>query len=386
MTNQDTDFNLPKYVLTLIAWWREILLGASLATVAVGATALAARTLWPTYETSADVAMINDEIAINRGSFRDYRATFVGLARGGGELARSVLERLDGQLDPTEATEIALLQKIDATVVSTRTANRSTLIRITARARSPEKAVVLADTWAEEFVSHVNRLYAPVPESLLASVAAESERALREYRAAQKQLQAFVGTVDLDKLTRQIEAKKNAVDELEDVRRMITGRQVAHLRTNLAAADSAASSLPGDEDEEPTDRSASARRIGAGIDVATEEGDAVNQIIADLEDDILVLNAEHETAAAARHALVQTRDAKRRALARLQNETAKLRLRRAAAEPALGLASSAATPTDPNATPLLLMILTAAVALPVAGGAACLASGLNVRPFLNKRK
>lgn len=384
MTNQDADFNLPKYVFILIAWWREILLGASLVTVSVGTTALAVRTLWPAYEASADIAMTDAGVGTDRTSFRGRRVAIVGLARSG-DLARSVLDRLDGQLGATEATESALLRTIDATLVSTLSANLSNLIRITARARSPEQAVVLADAWAEEYVSHVNRLYEQVPESLLASVAAEEERATQEYRAAQKELQAFVGTVDLDRLTRQIEAKKHTVEELEDIRRMITDRQVAHLRTELAAAGNAAS--PGGEGEEPPDSSASGRRIGTGIDLATEEGDAVNQTIANLEDDILVLNAEHETASAARRALVRTRDAKRRALARLQNETAKLRLRRAAAEPALRLASSAAAPTDPAATPLLLMmILTAAVALPAAACAACLASALNARPFLNKRK
>ena len=383
MTNQDADFNLPKYVFILIAWWREILLGASLVTVSVGTTALAVRTLWPAYEASADIAMTDAGVGTDRTSFRGRRAAIVGLARSG-DLARSVLDRLDGQLGATEATESALLRTIDATLVSTLSASLSNLIRITARARSPEQAVILADAWAEEYVSHVNRLYEQVPESLLASVAAEEERAIQEYRAAQKELQAFVGTVDLDRLTRQIEAKKNTVDELEDIRRMITDRQVAHLRTELAAGNAA---LPGGEGEEPLDPSASGRRIGTGIDLATEESDAVNQTIANLEDDILVLNAEHETASAARRALVQTRDAKRRALARLQNETAKLRLRRAAAEPALRLASSAAAPTDPVATPLLLlMILTAAVALPAAACAACLASALNARPFLNKRK
>lgn len=383
MTNQDADFNLPKYVFILIAWWREILLGASLVTVSVGTTALAVRTLWPAYEASADIAMTDAGVGTDRTSFRGHRAAIVALARSG-DLARSVLDRLDGQLGAIEATESALLQTIDATLFTTPTSNLSNLIRITARARSPEQAVVLADAWAEEYVSHVNRLYEQVPESLLASVAAEEERAIQEYRAAQKELQAFVGTVDLDRLTRQIEAKKNTVDELEDIRRMITDRQVAHLQTELAAGNGAS---PGGEGEEPLDSSASGRRIGTGIDLATEEGDAVNQTIANLEDDILVLNAEHETASAARRVLVRTRDAKRRALARLQNETAKLRLRRAAAEPALRLASSAAAPTDPAATPLLLMmILTAAVALPAAGCAACLASALNARPFLNKRK
>lgn len=399
MTNRNVNFNLPKHVLALVAWWREIILGTSLITVAVGATALAARALWPTYETSADVAMTNAEIdtepqsPAHRRGIEARRAAFVGLARGG-DLARTVLERLDGRLGATEVTEIALLRRIDAATVIIDTTplwRSSNLIRITARARSPEKAAVLADSWAEEYVRHVNRLYEQVPESLLASVAAEEVRALREYRAAQEQLQTFVGTVNLDRLTRQLEAKKNAVDELEDIRRMITDRHVAHLRTNPAAAGSAASSLPGGEGDELPDPSASAslaaRRIGARIDAATEDGGVVNQIIANLEDDILILNAEHETAAAARRALVQTRDAKRRALARLRNETAKLRLRRAAAEPALRLASSAATPTDPDAMPLLpLLILTAAVSLPAVAGVAFLASALNLRPFLNKRE
>lgn len=237
-----------RYLLVLTAWWREIAVGAALFTILVSAAALAGRLLLPTYETSADVTMV--ATAANR-SIDDAqsgglnpsarigirRAALVGLAHNT-SVARKVIERLRGQLDEEEAREAVLLEKITAEIVMTRNGNRlegSDLIRITASADSPEKTAAIANAWAEEYVIHVNRLYEPARESLMASIAEELKRAREDYHAAQSDLEAFMAGNNLDRLNRLIEAKKGIVAQLTDLWRVGIDSQLSKLEIEQRA-------------------------------------------------------------------------------------------------------------------------------------------------------
>ena len=237
-----------RYLLVLTAWWREIAVGAALFTILVSAAALAVRLLLPTYETSADVTMV--ATAANR-SIDDAqsgglnpsarigirRAALVGLAHNT-SVARKVIERLRGRLDEEEAREAVLLEKITAEIVMTRNGNRlegSDLIRITASADSPEKTAAIANAWAEEYVIHVNRLYEPARESLMASIAEELKRAREDYHAAQSDLEAFMAGNNLDRLNRLIEAKKGIVAQLTDLWRVGIDSQLSKLEIEQRA-------------------------------------------------------------------------------------------------------------------------------------------------------
>ncbi len=232
-----------RYLLVLTAWWREIVVGAALFTILVSAAALAARLLLPTYETSADVTMVAtaanrsiDDAQSGRGlnpsaRIEIRRAALVGLAHNT-SVARKVIERLRGQLDEEEAREAVLLEKITAEIVMTRNGNRlegSDLIRITASADSPEKTAAIANAWTEEYVTHVNRLYEPARESLMASIAEELKRAREDYQAAQSDLEAFMAGNNLDRLNRLIEAKKGIVAQLTDLWRVGIDSQLSKL-------------------------------------------------------------------------------------------------------------------------------------------------------------
>ena len=231
-----------RYLLVLTAWWREIAVGAALFTILIGAAALAVRLLLPTYEAYADVTMV--ETAANRsiddtqsGGSRPRdrmgprRAALAGLVHNT-SVARKVIERLRGRLDEEEAREAVLLGGIAAEIFMTRNVNRregSDLIRITASADSPEKTAAIANAWAEEYVIHVNRLYEPARESLMASIAEELKRAREDYHAAQSALETFMAGNDLDRLNRLIEAKKGIVAQLTDLWRVGIDSQLSKL-------------------------------------------------------------------------------------------------------------------------------------------------------------
>lgn len=227
MTKQE---KMRSYVLVLVAWWREIVGGAALVTVGVGAVVLVSQVLWPNYESSAEVLIVrapthvslDDTIETMREStgerrLRARRAALVGLVRNT-NVARAVLERLQGLLGDEKMTEARLLRRIRGSLVIANNAtlrDGSDLIRITARGDSPELAAAIASTWAEEYVRHTNQVSSRVPEELMNSVAAAAERARQDYDTAQRTLEEFVATTNIDSFPRLIEAKKQVVNELQ---------------------------------------------------------------------------------------------------------------------------------------------------------------------------
>lgn len=220
---------LRKHVLFLAAKWREVVLGAIVAAGAGGALMWALWTFLPSYETSADVAIIRAEPTVSiddtlrtgstgpkRGTYRDRvaeRAAFVGLVRNG-DVARAVVERLGGQLDESQ-NETTLIEDIGAELVTIGVQsemNNSDLIRITARADSPGKAMDLVNAWTEEYVKVVNRIYERAPARLLAAVHAELTEARKSYDAAQEALETLIASSRSDQLARRIRTRAELIE------------------------------------------------------------------------------------------------------------------------------------------------------------------------------
>lgn len=214
---------LGRYAFVLVAWWREIILGAILTAVGGGGGLLAIQVILPQYESSADVAIIptSTNVSIDdklrtgmtesrlRGTeARARRYALVGLVFNG-TVAKAVIERLGGKLDEEEAKAARLIQQISADMVSTGTtlSNEkilSDLIRITVRANTPEKASAIADAWGEEFVNHVNTLYQQVPTRVIRGITDEQSRAQASYETAQQNLEAFIANSKTSRLERRI--------------------------------------------------------------------------------------------------------------------------------------------------------------------------------------
>lgn len=239
-------------MLALISWWREIVVGTALVTVAVSSAALAVRLFLPTYEASADVTIVrsttNVSIDNTLETAREFtgsltarmaarRAALVGLVHNT-NVARAVIERLREQLDEKESLEAVLLERIDSELVIALNATRrqgSDLIRIIASADSPEKTAAIANVWAEEYVIHVNRLYEQVPESLTAAISEELERAREDYQVAQKNLETFMASNDIERLNRLIDQKRSIVRQLTDLSREPIDSQVSKLEIEQQA-------------------------------------------------------------------------------------------------------------------------------------------------------
>lgn len=242
--NSDDVVDLRAYAFVLTAWWREIVVGAVSFAVGTAALVLAARVVFPTYETQVDVTVIRmatqvsmDQTLQTGGQARNLqrqqwsarRAALVGLVHNA-DVAQAVAERLRGQFEDEKAgTANRLIRRIDAELVTIgmlSNSNLSDLIRITARGDSPEQAVAVANAWAEEYVNHVNRLYEQVPETLTASISTAVENAQQAYDTAQAGLEAFVAHSEIDRLQRQIGAKATTLGNLQDLWRVTVDTQL----------------------------------------------------------------------------------------------------------------------------------------------------------------
>lgn len=246
------DVSLGRYVIVLVAWWREIGLGAVLAAVGSGALILALQVILPKYETSSDVAIVRmtsnvaldkkfstdattgDEKRSRRREAVARRAALLGIVKSG-NVAQAVSERLSEQLDEEEGHAARLMEEIDAHLVAVGTVspiNSSNLIRITASADSPEKAAAIANAWSEEYVDHVNRVYRHTPSDQLDSIVAELERTRESHDAAQKKLETFITNSNVGQLNRWIEAKQNFVVNLRDLWYAMVDVRLLTLRKN----------------------------------------------------------------------------------------------------------------------------------------------------------
>ena len=238
----DVVVDLRAYALVLTAWWREIVFGAVAFAIGTAALVLAARAVFPTYETSVDVTVIRMATQVSmdqtlqtggRGDLggREWtarRAALLGLVHNS-DVAQVVAERLRGRIEEKGGTANRLLRRIDADLVTIgilSNRNMSDLVRITARGDSPEQAVIIANTWAEEYVSHVNRLYEQVPETLTASISTAVANAQQAYDTAQARLEAFVARSELDRLQRRIDDKTTTRNNLQNLWRVNVDTQL----------------------------------------------------------------------------------------------------------------------------------------------------------------
>lgn len=256
-SDQDVPWIVPleHYLRVPFVWWREIILGPILVAVGGVALLLVIQVLLPRYESSTHVAVIptSTRVALDEtirtgtpipGRSRAHESwarqmALVGLVHSG-SVARAVSERLRGQMEEDEIAAARLLTQIDAGLVTNdmltaQGLKNSDLIRITARSDSPEKAVILADVWGEEYTLHVNRLYQQAPESVISGIAAEERRAQEAYNVAQQNLEAFLATSRLSEFERRIEEKTIFLEVLKDLWRKTAESRTAALMAEREA-------------------------------------------------------------------------------------------------------------------------------------------------------
>ncbi len=227
----DDEIDLREYIEVLIKWRREILL-ITLGTAFVAALGVLAFRLLlpPKYEAVARVTIDRVTSAITFDErFRTLsedlaqqaiadsnarRSALVGLASNGA-VAEAVIQELGDLLTEEEQDPAVLLEMVEAQIApGTDSRTPSDLIEIKVTADSPEKAAAIANAWAKHYVEQVNSLYGRVPPVLLSSVKSELNDAQTEYQEAQKALETFLATSQLDRLNRLIDEKKQLIQSL----------------------------------------------------------------------------------------------------------------------------------------------------------------------------
>lgn len=216
----EIEIDLKKWMMVIGKRWRLILTSMLIAGLIGTMIGLA---LPSPYEATATVAIVKtstqlefdprfktltqDEIATINAESR--RATLLGLV-GNGNIASRVAARLESQLLPEERNPAQLLEKVQAT-----TSGRGDLILIKVRDQNPEMAATIANIWAREYERYVNELYAGAPADYGASVAAQYERALNEFNAAQSALEQFIAGSQIEQLSRTISETHQLLDALQ---------------------------------------------------------------------------------------------------------------------------------------------------------------------------
>ncbi len=227
----EDEIDLRQYLDILIQWWKEIVFITVGLSILAGLGVLALRLLPPSYEASADVAIVrvqsdvsfderftttsDEQLSTSNAAAR--RSALFGQASSAA-LAQEVIKRVGDVLTPSERNVDELVKEVEINSAPNgtgRTAD-SDLIRITVRANSPEKAEKLATTWAEVFVETANSVYGQTPDDLLRSVEESLIAAQSDYDSVQKKLEAFVATNRSDELSRQVAIKEQIVNTLQE--------------------------------------------------------------------------------------------------------------------------------------------------------------------------
>ncbi len=225
----DDEIDLRKYIDILIARWREIVVITAAVVVVAAAGLLGARALQsPAYRADASVAIIRTQTEVNfddrfttssgqtgPSDVNSRRNALLGLVFSG-SIAERVAAQLQGQLDSSLLAPAALLETIEARLGSDGARNtQSDLIIISAEANSPSIAAAIANAWAQEYVTEVNRIYGQVPDEMIASVQAELDQARITYEQAQRALEQFLTTSPLNALQREVQETQQAIAALQ---------------------------------------------------------------------------------------------------------------------------------------------------------------------------
>jgi capsular polysaccharide biosynthesis protein len=126
-------------------------------------------------------------------------------------IAQAVVARLGDQLAPDERNPAAILKVVKGGLLK-----KSDLIEIRATHRDPQLAVLLANTWGEEYDRAVNQLYGSGAETTRGAIQQETARAKGDYDKAQKALVDYTRTNRANELARLIGEKKQFITSLEE--------------------------------------------------------------------------------------------------------------------------------------------------------------------------
>jgi capsular polysaccharide biosynthesis protein len=221
----EDEIDLRKYFLVLVAWWREILVITILAALIGAAFVLVERSMSaPSYRASATLVISRTKSEITFDDrFRTAseasiqamqtdratrRATLMGLVKNS-QVAQAVIDELGQELKGEDRDPAVLVTMVQAETASSES-NRGTndLILITVEAESADLAAAIANSWARNYVNHVNDLFGQVPVEVISSVVEQRDLAFDVYENAQLVLETFIGQSQITSIERAVTETK----------------------------------------------------------------------------------------------------------------------------------------------------------------------------------
>lgn len=210
------DIDLRPYLRTLLARWRLVLVTTILTTVAAAGISLVVP---PSYEARSGLILLksrttatfdSDIRTVSEADLSDIDRT--SRRRAMAELIASpdvevrVVAALGDALPAEERAPGQLLGQIEAA------AGSADLITVSARATTPEAAMLLANMWAQEAATYINEIYSAANPAIAAAVDEQIARARQQYDEATTALAAFHGQNNIAVLTAQVSALQNTID------------------------------------------------------------------------------------------------------------------------------------------------------------------------------
>lgn len=234
------EIDIGRYLAALGRWWRLIVLCAilgGLAALLVGF--LSAKS----YQANSYVVLMRTGTVVNLDSkirsvsntdptsgqtvdLASLRKTLTLLADSE-DLAQSVFGALQTQLASNITDPSTLHSLVQIT-------NDGDTFQIVVRSQSPEQAALIANAWAQEFITRANAIYGESPISL-DTLAGQLQAARSDYDAQERALVAFVREAQAPSLQRQRDEKVEILNTLAEgktiaVQAVITETQQTQIR------------------------------------------------------------------------------------------------------------------------------------------------------------
>ena len=221
----EEEIDLREYMDVIVKRWKLVL---GIPFLAVLVAALVSLLLPPVYEAKAGVLIVKSKSEI---TFEPkYRTlTEEDLARAGldikarrqalealvksSSVAAEVIAKVGSILEPEERDVSALLEMVE-------TESNGDLIGIKVRGEDPGEVAAIANAWGEVYEEYINRLYSGMPQSL-SDIQVQASEAKESYQEAEEALARFLGDNRIDLLTREIQARQDALADYYAAQRQL---------------------------------------------------------------------------------------------------------------------------------------------------------------------
>lgn len=214
----EEEIDLRPYIEAIIQRWYWVV-GTAVATAVIAF--VISSFLPPSYETTSLVAVTEPSQLIQfEAGFDAVQDIVQRPLRAYPELAISdeLLQNVLDQVQPSLSEEMNLPQLRN--IVTAESGDDISLIRLTVQYGDPNKAALIANTWAELFVEKSNEVYGSTDSSQLTTLENQLEQATLELQDAEDALIEFQGRNRLDIINNEITA-------LQTARASLAGEQIS---------------------------------------------------------------------------------------------------------------------------------------------------------------